>query len=53
MDALVDRFFEEDEAPPRVDVLSGLQEFWKMVDYVLVANSVVHHHVYRHELSSP
>lgn len=30
-----------------------LQEFWEIVDYVLVADSVVHHHVYGHEPSSP
>jgi hypothetical protein len=30
-----------------------LQEFWEIVDYVLVADSVVHHHVYGHESSSP
>jgi hypothetical protein len=30
-----------------------LQEFWEIVDYVMVADSVVHHHVYGHEPSSP
>jgi hypothetical protein len=29
-----------------------LQEFWEVVDFVLVADPVVHHHVYGHEPNS-